>query len=146
MKKILALLIAVTSVTACKKQQSDPPTQPEKSVIWKMNGDRQMWGYRAFHSHRSDPAQHPPTYTFTPYENIAQKIAVINDSTLFFRDTLVQHAKTNEYIEYIPKIFKTTGVQHRQTNLKYYYSKDSISYFFNDHGVSFHDTTVLYTK
>lgn len=155
----LAVLVIFISFSACKKVNESHLFKLEGSPAWELDGNWQMRGYHSLHLHPSGGQQSSSHDTIS---NAQHTIKVINDTTVVFSgyrrysfssyggahgDTLClfETNSTQAYMEFIPKIF-IGGTRYKPTSLKYYYNADSISYFFMDSGVSFHDSLTLFTQ
>lgn len=156
------MLFLALSAISCKKEKQtidDPaPTGTTSAAIWNMNKTWQVTGYRITNVHRSNDSVGTKNGRY--YDTIASlslHIKVLDDSTMYIKAPILGNSDILDtlsifmtdsaagYIEYIPPVFKRIGTRYRPNYLKYYFHKDSIQYFFNEHGTSFNDSLMLWS-
>lgn len=148
---ILFSLLAFTLV-ACKKKNNNVNTTAKTTIspTWNLNKTWNIWGIS---TRRLTPSGGVGSYSSDTITH-SRSITVLNDSTVYLLSTYWQIShnpdfdtlaifdtdSAQEYIEYVPKVWIEIGSRHSPTNLKYYYSKDSITYYYQNGGVSFTDS------
>ncbi|MCB0700735.1 MAG: hypothetical protein H6551_05330 [Chitinophagales bacterium] len=157
--KHLALFIGIILLaSACHKIVDPPkPVVPNISRTWKLNKTWDMWGFHVISTHPSSGTNNSHSKDTL---QTTKTITVINDTTIHLKLTgtfssygdniydtfcLETTDQSAGMMEFVPKIF-LHGTRYRKTNITYYYNNDSVTYFFEDSGVSFHDSLWLSSK